>query len=1169
MVQRPSSDAPELRFDVTCCRAGTDQERRASIRALVAILLEQPQRAVDAPGALATHRDLGVGPGAGPETKPEPLPYRQLSRLYSSSQGLVRREDLGGRRPDPGTARVVRRKKPTVSPTADACSPGMATRAKPKEGRRRPGTGGRKPREASGTATLATSLLQSALGEPTQVRLGTRGARCEIWERPDLHALVSSLAGRDPTFNSLTAEGSETEKKFRTRPRVALVNRLSSKEIQGGETIGGQILEGLRCAIHNDCEVVGVIASTNYRSELTLDEREDYNWVFEQVELGLLDGVIYREPDRVGRKQAVVHPFYEKCRKLGLRLYLARMDRAIDWDADDDHTLISVQNAFAEAEARRFARKSMEARRRRWVEEGRGWPGKIPFGFRRREDNFLEVDPEQWPFVEFIHGNYGRLAKDGKNGCRAVAEALEEQGCDLSPEKIRKILTDPIYVDGSFTVHCDGLLVACEPVPLERPIPRSTFQRNSEMLIAQKGAFTKTEPGTHLLNGLPVEHAACRDSIDPKTGCPPYLKVNAAKKGEPAYWHRGKTPKACHGYHVPQRALEAAVVQRLLELASDEELQAAWSAAALVDAGSDEADGDELDANLDLQRAELKQQIAAMEDEHGRQLDQIAELASRGTRITATHRAIAERIEETVAERKRRLEVLEANARRREAEMKQSSMRTKDELMSALRAILTEDIPADPNHKVRRQALVECCLSRVVIHDLIKQGDEDPIGYEIELFGPLVPERAVNSGKPLPVSPLDAGRHILEAELRDRDEPAGGAGVEGAVRKNSSPQVPTYKELFRITQERDSPQGRQALVEARSLTNRWPERFRGMGSCDRPAFRSPRLTVVGAAPAARAVPRPGRPLHLPDESECRQIVLAVNATLAPGEPLNGAAFLRWHHADPEHRIGLRRLRRATQAHGKSLRDLCRELVPDVHVSRPRPRFNPWTFERCESAIASAVAAHFAATGRPMRWSDYVAGCYGRRGLPTEFRVAQAAAGRGTSLGEMLRKANVAQGIEQTSKDAEAARLEDCRHALIEAATSLPDGRPPTIGEYDAWRSQEPSRRLSRHAISKVARAEGKTFAQFRNELFPDHPGIKPGPRPERRWTEARCLDAIRVAARELEAQGKSLTLSTYDELAYGRADLPSLITVRKRAKERHMDVAGLIALALKDTAIAQ
>lgn len=1159
---------------MVCVREGSDQERRASIRALVAILLCQPQSPVDAPGAVLTHRDLGLDRDSMRTGKPDPLPYYRLPELYSplgagGSHGPAKGARRDARAPGSGTARVIRRRKPTRAPVAEAVSPGMAARAKPKDGRRRPGSGGRMPREGSGTATLATSLLKSALGEPTEVRSGTKGARCEIWERPDLRALVSSLAVRDESFKSLTGEDSAPGQ-IGSRPRVALVNRLSSKEIQGGETIGGQILEGLRCAIRNGCEVVAVLASTHYRSELTFEEREDFNWTFEQVELGLLDGVVYRGPERVARKQAVVHPFYEKSRKLGIRLFLSQMDREVDWDDDGDHTLISILNAIGEAEARQFARKSMEARRRRWVEEGRGWPGKIPFGFRRnKETKYLEVDPEQWPFVEFIHANYGRLARDGKNGCRAIAEALAEQGCDLSPEKVRKILTDPIYTDGNYSVNCDGVAVACEPVPLERPIPRSTFQRNSEMLIAQKGSYRKTEPGTHLLHGLPVEHAPCRDHIDPKSKCPPYLRVKVGAKGEPAYWHRGKAPKSCHGFHVSQRELEGAVVRKLLELAEDEQLQAAWSAASFVDDAADQAPGEDIETSIEVQRAVLRQEISALENEHAHQIDLIAELAAKGTRITSTHRAVAERIEQDLDTRRKRLEMLDASARRRHAEEERSSKRTKEELLDALRSILTEDIPEDPDHKVRRQALVECCLSRIVVHD-IRDDDGGAVRYEIELFGPLVPEQAIRSGAALPVSPLDAGRHILEAELRDREENQSRGGVNGAhPQENSSTQVPTYKELSRIRQEAETPEGRRAQQQAEMVKNQWPSRFRGFRGERMPSFRSPCVEVGLVIPRRRGhgpggATRPKKPF-VPEE-ELRQILVEVVSTLPHGEPLNGDAIRRWLEEEPANRITYFHFRASVRSHRFDLRTFIKVTVPGVRIRKHRPRSRPWTFEACKERVNVAVAEHFTATGQPLRCREYLK-IFGPRGdFPSLAPVTQAAALHQTTLTEMLHAANIAQGTEGTPEEERAARIERCRGAILDAASTLPGGRPPTYAEYDAWQLEDPSDRPTRRAITVTAEDRGQTFTEFRKEVCGPHRAPRrthAGGRPAE-WTEGRCLEALQAVAIELEAQGQKLTTYAYDRLSPGRSNLPSSTTIKRVARKHGVSYAAFLRTAVRD-----
>lgn len=1012
---------------------GTKQERRASIRAVIAILLAQPQPMIDAPAAQVARPGLGLPDDFDAEQSTEPLSYRQLPEMYSALQAKRQRKAAAPRAtrtvraPSPETARVNARQKPNRGSGRPARSASVANSKKEPEQRRRPGTGGRKPRVVAGTATTATAQLQAALGEPTKVQTGRRGAKSEIWVRPNLEALLRLIQEREG--RSAEGEPAQSRATSEPKPRVAVVNRLSSQEIQGGETIAGQIFDGLRTAQDNNCDVVAVIASTNYGSELTFEERDDFRWIVEQAELGQLDGVVFREPDRIARKQAVVHPFYDKCKRLDLDIYLASLNRKVDWSSEGDQLQISLINALSEVEAQKIARRMQDAKRRRWVEEGRGWPGCKRFGFRRNKlTKHLEVDPEQWPTIELIHNNYGKLSSGRKSGCRALSEKLAEMGIDLSTEKIRKILLDPIYVDGTYTVRVDGQLIACEPIPLEKPIPRAVFQRNQELLVCQKGTYSKVPAGTNALNGVVIEHGACNDQTDPKAGHPPRLRVNNSRAGKPSYRHRGKHPKSCHGYRLEQREFEGAVIRKLLELAEDKEVQEAWSAAALVIEESQESTcGDveaELETSLEIQRLQMTEKVANLEAELERQLEQLVEMAGAGETITATHRALAERLEESLNVSRKRLSVLEANAARRSEEREQEAGRSKEELLDALKAVLTEEIPKDDGRRARRQAILECCLSKIVVHD-VASGDgtssdatpsgagQDPYdgkGYEIELFGPLVPKTIVEGGSSggsgrsggssssayntLPVSPLDAAGHLLEAELRESE--AAEAEAEGAAvgHGNSSTQVETYKEVFRLRNESKSLEARRAQRDQRLLENPWPERFQGHRGERIPVWRSPRIFVgrhsPGDCPAT--------------EAQCRQALLEAASTLSPGQRLTWNAYRAWFEKDPKHRPPPWSLRRVATELGMNFAAFRNQVLPPEVSFPERKPDGYWTWERCQEAISCAISEHASTHDRRLTERGYRGLCQWRSDLPSLKRLSKVARENGTSIGAMLKEA---------------------------------------------------------------------------------------------------------------------------------------------------------------------
>ena len=228
------------------------------------------------------------------------------------------------------------------------------------------------------------------------------------------------------------------------------------------------------------------------------------------------------------------------------------------------------------------------ALKRRWLEEGRGWPTQIKVGFRRNEHTkFLEVDSEQWPFIKQMHYGYEAAhGTDGLGGLRRLARELHESGFPISIDRLRNALQDPMYVDGHWYCNYDGQRIPCRPIELDDPIPADVFEKNQQLLRLRKGRHTITPVGTFVLNRVRVLHARCTGELVEVDGKPVQpMRARRYSTGRKAhlqavYAHIPLVPDCYRGYTIEASVLDRVVMRELRRLAANPELQAAWTAAA-------------------------------------------------------------------------------------------------------------------------------------------------------------------------------------------------------------------------------------------------------------------------------------------------------------------------------------------------------------------------------------------------------------------------------------------------------------------------------------------------------------------------------------------------------------------------------------------------------------
>jgi hypothetical protein len=180
--------------------------------------------------------------------------------------------------------------------------------------------------------------------------------------------------------------------------------------------------------------------------------------------------VAVSEPARVSRSLRTFEQFDSALQAMGARLLVDGQPAQ-----DVGH---AMRDCVSRLQGAAVSRRVRAALQRTWLEEGRGWPGRPPFGLRRDSDRRLEPDPAAMAVVRRAHELFG------ENGSRvATRRALAAEGHELSAAQLNRVLKDRLYCDGSWSVTVAGQRLAQLPLDLgTHAVPAKDFARTQRML---------------------------------------------------------------------------------------------------------------------------------------------------------------------------------------------------------------------------------------------------------------------------------------------------------------------------------------------------------------------------------------------------------------------------------------------------------------------------------------------------------------------------------------------------------------------------------------------------------------------------------------------------------------------------------------------------------------
>ena len=483
-------------------------------------------------------------------------------------------------------------------------------------------------------------------------------------------------------------------------------------------------------------------------------EREDMLVLDEWMAEGWVEHVIARGADRIAREMLPWETLLDCWAGNDIGLWLARHGRRMDYKKD---RLLMRCEAMVSAEERAYiSDRCQNGLIHKGPLQGNGWLGTQPFGFYRdKATRKLRPDPEQWPFIlrTFELADVGNCTDDNGLSYRRITEELAREGCPFDEERVRKILHDPIYATGEFSVRLRGIPVPQTPIELEQPVPLDRWLRVQTLLALRQGKTSRTPLGEFLFNYVEAVHTSCENERNHRD-LRPLVKGYILPKGDEdlrRYRHAPFVPECCkRGGRGPNGAttwerewLERPTILSLRELAKHPAVLRALA----------EADRHEIaDTSARLTPA---QRLALEHELDELQLQIEAASAQYAEDVAAGAGADPKVFEQMIGALNRKVEANEARLSADEfaASATDGASAQREKRVKTFLDIMTVEVPDDPQHRALRARLFQRIVHRIEIDDT---GD-GPI--TLTIYGHLVPKGASLYAR----DPVSASADLLDA----------------------------------------------------------------------------------------------------------------------------------------------------------------------------------------------------------------------------------------------------------------------------------------------------------------------------------------------------------------------------------------------------------------------
>ena len=187
-------------------------------------------------------------------------------------------------------------------------------------------------------------------------------------------------------------------------------------------------------------------ASTIYwfidaKSAVSFIERK-LNAIYRLAELGVIDKVVCREIDRIGRESFTLLAFIITVRTLGITTVVPSGE--LDVKRWQDLIIASIKTVMAEEENTKRTKSALSSKIYKFMQKK--WNMPVPLGYRKNKEGWISKMPEYEPVIKEMFQLFIALKDYSKVANHINARFLRLIGKKLSGEVVSRLLTNPVYV---------------------------------------------------------------------------------------------------------------------------------------------------------------------------------------------------------------------------------------------------------------------------------------------------------------------------------------------------------------------------------------------------------------------------------------------------------------------------------------------------------------------------------------------------------------------------------------------------------------------------------------------------------------------------------------------------------------------------------------------------
>ncbi|WP_019120456.1 recombinase family protein [Brevibacillus massiliensis] len=512
---------------------------------------------------------------------------------------------------------------------------------------------------------------------------------------------------------------------FVTNLPVAVYTRVSSEDQQERETIENQVEFATKyCDLHK-LEIEDWFKDDGITGTIPLEDRPEGRRLIEAAKAGKIKLLLIFNLKRLGRSARVILNSVYELEKYGVKI--RSMTEPFDTGDANGRFLLTILAGVAELD-RETLLETMWHGANRAARKGKWLGGIVPYGYRKNEDGFLEVNENPIPSfymseADVIRLIFNRLANHG-DSCITIADLLNSMGVPPSyvkdgrlvkkgkrkentagiwrPSRIRNIVVNSTYKG----IHLYGKRTKKEREIIEREVPaiisEEIWEKAQKVLRDNQLEGVRNSKRNYLLRGL-IKCGCCGltyigtafyTSHQPRRVLKGYYICN----GKHAY--RGPMQGKCKAKNVPQQWIEEMVWQDCLAYINEP-----GEALNQLAAGVEEKQSEKI--SLESEKQAIQKSLLDKEYERQSMLDlfrkkliSFTDLESQISKINQEKTFLEERVREL--EQQIRVDV--------EFE---SKMTNAFELLTSLRRKLSED----PSFVTKRE-VIKALVNKIVVHTL-------------------------------------------------------------------------------------------------------------------------------------------------------------------------------------------------------------------------------------------------------------------------------------------------------------------------------------------------------------------------------------------------------------------------------------------------------------------